>query len=258
MLTRYLTSGYEGDDFVFTGRNKVVAKVIFLHMFVILFTGGVLPQCMLGYQPPQPGPPGSDTTPQDQTPPHPRNQADTPGTRQTPHPPSDTPPPGSDTTPPGPGRHPPRTRQIPPDQTPPPTPRKQTPAYGLRAAGTHPTGMHSCSSDSIISNCAVPFPGSKLLMENFDIAETSLCASKLPSCFVCASLFSEPKSVSDLFIFCSSIPVQIPSRTVPSGPPDLPGDPDLHRGSPCRTLSLCSRATMKPFHAQFIPDKESG
>ena len=27
---------------------------------------------------------------------------------------------------------------------PPPPPGKQTPAYGLRAAGTHPTGMHSC------------------------------------------------------------------------------------------------------------------
>ena len=65
----------------------------------------------------------------------------------------------------------PRTRQTPPDQadppgsyttiTPPPDqadplldqadpprsdipPGKQTPAYGLRAAGTHPTGMHSC------------------------------------------------------------------------------------------------------------------
>ena len=25
---------------IFTGRNEVVAKVIFLHMFVILFTGG--------------------------------------------------------------------------------------------------------------------------------------------------------------------------------------------------------------------------
>ena len=67
---------------IFTGRNEVVAKVIFLHLFVILFTGGVLPQCMLGYHPPRP-----------------------------------------DTTPPPPG--------------------KQTPAYGLRAAGTHPTGMHS-------------------------------------------------------------------------------------------------------------------
>ena len=41
------------------------------------------------------------------------------------------PPPGSDTPLPG------------PDTTP-PAPLKQTPAYGLRAAGTHPTGMHSC------------------------------------------------------------------------------------------------------------------
>ena len=77
---------------IFTGRNKVVAKVIFLHLFVILFTGGVLPQCMLGYHPREQTPPG-DQTPRDQTP---------------------------------------RTR--PPDQT---------PAYGLRTAGTHPTGMHS-------------------------------------------------------------------------------------------------------------------
>ena len=73
-------------------------------------------------------------------------------------------------TPPGPGRHPlspdqadpPRQGEPPPDQadTPPRTrqtpragrtppdqadtpPRKQTPEYGLRAAGTHPTGMHS-------------------------------------------------------------------------------------------------------------------
>ena len=34
--------------------------------------------------------------------------------------------------PPGPGR---------------PPPGKQTQAYGLRAAGTHPTGMHSCLLD---------------------------------------------------------------------------------------------------------------
>ena len=83
---------------IFTGRNEVVAKVLFLHLSVILFTGGVLPQCMLGYQPPQ-------------------DQADPPRPGR--------PPPD----PPGPGRHP---------------PGKQTPAYGLRAAGTHPTGMHSC------------------------------------------------------------------------------------------------------------------
>ena len=29
-----------GHDHIFTGRNEVVAKVIFLHLFVILFTGG--------------------------------------------------------------------------------------------------------------------------------------------------------------------------------------------------------------------------
>ena len=44
-------------------------------------------------------------------------------------------PPRDQADPPGPGR-PPGTWQTPPG--------KQTPAYGLRAAGTHPTGMHSC------------------------------------------------------------------------------------------------------------------
>ena len=34
-----------------TGRNEVVAKVMFLQLCVILFTGGGLPQCMLGYHP---------------------------------------------------------------------------------------------------------------------------------------------------------------------------------------------------------------
>ena len=33
----------------FTGRNEVVAKVMFLLVSVILSTGGGLPQCMLGY-----------------------------------------------------------------------------------------------------------------------------------------------------------------------------------------------------------------
>ena len=47
---------------------------------------------------------------------------------QTPPDQADTPPDKAD-HPLGPGRHP---------------PRKQTPAYGLRAADTHPTGMHSC------------------------------------------------------------------------------------------------------------------
>ena len=54
-----------------------------------------------------------------------------PRTRQT--------PPGADS--PGPGRPPP-PEQTPPDLADPPW--KQTPSYGLRAAGTHPTGMHCC------------------------------------------------------------------------------------------------------------------
>ena len=61
--------------------------------------------------------------------PSPRDQAD--------------PPPGPGISPPGPGRHPPGTRQTPPRPGRHP-PGKQTAAYGLRAAGTHPTGMHSC------------------------------------------------------------------------------------------------------------------
>ena len=65
---------------------------------------------------------------------HPLDQADTPQTRQTPQTWQTSPRPGRH--PPGPGRHP-RTRQTPP--------QKLTPEYSLRAAGTHPTGMHSCS-----------------------------------------------------------------------------------------------------------------
>ena len=38
---------------IITVRNEV-AKVMFLHMSVILSTGGCLPQCMLGYHPPPP------------------------------------------------------------------------------------------------------------------------------------------------------------------------------------------------------------
>ena len=48
--------------------NEVWGKVIFLHLFVILFTGGGMPQCMLGYHPPPPPGPCT-TTPRDQAPP---------------------------------------------------------------------------------------------------------------------------------------------------------------------------------------------
>ena len=53
---------------VFIGRNEVVAKVIFLHLSVILFTGGVLPQCMLGYHPQTPDPPWTPDPPGADTP----------------------------------------------------------------------------------------------------------------------------------------------------------------------------------------------
>ena len=63
-------------------------------------------------------------------------------------PPAGTPPPGRH-TPPG-QVHPPWQvhppgRYTPPGQVHPPPREQQTPEYGQRSAGTHPTGMHSCS-----------------------------------------------------------------------------------------------------------------
>ena len=76
---------------LFTGRNEVVAKVIFLHLFVILFTGGegvCLNACW-------------DTTPREQTPP-PWEQTPPPWEQTPPPPREQTPPPlGADTIPPG-------------------------------------------------------------------------------------------------------------------------------------------------------------
>ena len=96
--------------------------------------GGCLPQCMMGYHTPsQSRHPQRQTPPWEQTPPKGR------------HPPKQTPPwsrhpsaLGADTPPRS--RHPPGA-DNPQEQTP---PWKQTPEYGQRAAGTHPTGMHSC------------------------------------------------------------------------------------------------------------------
>ena len=106
----------------------------------ILFTGGRGSASVHAGIPP---PPWADTT----TPPQ---------TRQTPPDQADTPLDQAD-TPPRPGRYP-------PDQadTQPPTPPnqadtphgKQTSAYGLRAAGTHPTGMHSCFV-CVLTHCFV-------------------------------------------------------------------------------------------------------
>ena len=97
---------------IFTGRNEVVAKVMFLHVSVILLTGGV-------------GSPENLPRDQAEPPPH---QADTtipPGTKENPPRTRQTPPP----TPPGTKENPP-TRQTPPrDQGEPPFPprTRQTP-----------------------------------------------------------------------------------------------------------------------------------
>ena len=93
-----------------TGHNEVVAKVIFLHLFVILFTRGCLPQCMLGWHTPS-----GSRHPQEQTPPKGRHppRADLPG--QTPSSRADTP--GTDAPK---SRHPPS--RHPPEQTPPTPP----------------------------------------------------------------------------------------------------------------------------------------
>ena len=91
---------------IVTGRNEVLAKVIFLHLSVIhsVHGGG--------------GPPDQQTPPGPDPPPTRPPWDQTPRTRH---------PPGPDTSPPG-TRHPPQ----------------QTPEYGQRSAGTHPTGMHPC------------------------------------------------------------------------------------------------------------------
>ena len=73
---------------IFTGRNEVVAKVMFLQVCVCPQSGERVSASVHAWMP---------------------------------YPPDGESPPA--------GEHP---------------PGKQTPAYGLRAAGTHPTGMHSC------------------------------------------------------------------------------------------------------------------
>ena len=88
---------------LFTGRNEVVAKVIVLHLFVILFTGGGGVVSQHAQTPLEQTPPRGDT-PREQTHPHwsrhpPR--ADPPSR----HPPRSRPPgsrhrPGADTPPP--------------------------------------------------------------------------------------------------------------------------------------------------------------
>ena len=167
---------------IITDRNEVLAKEMFLHVSVILLTGGEYltrhPPGPGRYTPPRPGrytplwqvhppagtPPGR-YTPQTGTPPSgrytpqagtPPGQVHHPPGRYTPppwqvHPPGRYPPlagtPPQAGTPLGryttpPGRYTPPWQVHPPAGTPPP--EQQTPEYGQRSAGTHPTGMHSC------------------------------------------------------------------------------------------------------------------
>ena len=86
--------------------------------------------------PPRPGrPPRTRQTPPDQA--DSPDQADPPGPGRPPPDQADTLPPPPRADPPRPARHPPRTGRH-------PLPRNKTAAYGQWAAGTHPTGMHSC------------------------------------------------------------------------------------------------------------------
>ena len=107
------------------------AKVIFSQACVknSVHRGGVCLISACWDIPPRSRPPQtrqSLSPPTRQTPP--LDQADTPADQaDTPQDLADTP--QTRQTPPGPGRHP---------------PGKLTPEYGLRVAGTHPTGMHSC------------------------------------------------------------------------------------------------------------------
>ena len=80
----YVTMTTSTCCYIITGRNEVVAKVIFLHLFVILFTGGMV----VSHKALRQTPPGPDTPP----PPPPR-------TRHT-HPPDQMPPWTRHTTPP--------------------------------------------------------------------------------------------------------------------------------------------------------------
>ena len=109
-----------------------------------------------------PDPPGMETPPEQTPPPdgEPPQMETPPGWRT---PPDGEPPPGwraprmenpprwrtppdgeppQMESPPSPGWRTPPMEEPPPRMEPPPP--KQTPAYGLRSAGTHPTGMHSC------------------------------------------------------------------------------------------------------------------
>ena len=99
---------FANDTFDLYRPQRSWGKVMFSQACVILFTGGCLPQCMLGYYTPLGNrhPPQSRHSPQSR---HPPSRADTPLPCC---------------------RHP--QEQTPPRDT------------ATAADGTHPTGMHSC------------------------------------------------------------------------------------------------------------------
>ena len=75
--------------------------------------------------------------------------------------------PGRENPPDQAGRNPPQTRQgEPPQARQGGPPGKQTPEYGLRVAGTHPTGMHSCFTISFATNKHIYRPETKLRKGN--------------------------------------------------------------------------------------------
>ena len=141
---------------IITGRNEVVAKVMFLLVSVILSTRWGSVSVHAGIPPPAKETPPAKEIPLLRRPPRrPPCQGDPP-TKETPHqgdppcqgdpsakePPCQGAPCQGDPPPRRPlPRRPPLQRRPPAKETP---SGKQTPAYGQRAAGTHPTGMHSC------------------------------------------------------------------------------------------------------------------
>ena len=106
-------------------------------------------------------PPGADTPPE-QTPPQSRH----PRSRHSPRadPPEQTLP---QSRPPRVDTPQEQTTPLPPPRADPPPPGKQTAAYGQRAAGTHPTGMHSCYFWIYLCNPSITLKTGDLIILNF-------------------------------------------------------------------------------------------
>ena len=129
------------NGFLLPPAMKLVQGYVFTGVCDSVHRGGAVPDQVppqTRYSPlDQVHPPGTRYTPGPGTPPR---------TRYTPQPgtPPDqvhpTPPPRTRYTPLGPGTPPDQVHPPPGPGTPPPGPGR----YGLRAGGTHPTGMHSC------------------------------------------------------------------------------------------------------------------